>query len=116
MCHCIPSLPILIHLKVQMIAGGPPGLAHITDHLPGFHLLTGHDADGGAMRIQSFQAIAVVNANIVAISTAPTVEGIGNGHRTPGCRQNWASLRRGDVGAAVVAGPAGDRVGAVTEL
>lgn len=99
-----------------MVAGGAAGLAYVTDHLSGLHLLASGDADGGAMGVQRFKPAAVVDAHIVAVSAAPTVEGVGDGHRAACCRQDRAASQCGNVGAAVVAGFAGDGVGAVTKL
>lgn len=56
-----------------MVAGGTPGVPHIADHLPGFDLLTGGNADGGTVSVQGFQAITVVEFDVVAVAAAPAV-------------------------------------------
>ena len=65
------------------------------------------------MRVQRRQPAAVVELDVVAVAAAPAVKGIGDGYGAVGGGQDWGTLRHGDVGAAVVAGFAGDRVGAV---
>ena len=66
-------LAVLVDLKMQVAPGGPPGLAHIADHLPGFDLLAGGNADGGTVCIQGFQAVTVVEFDVVAVAAAPAV-------------------------------------------
>ena len=98
---------------MQMRPRRPAGLADVGDDLAGFDLLACRDADARAMRIQRGQPAAVVEFDVVAVAAAPTVEGISDGHGAVGGGQDRGALGHSDVGAAVVAGLAGDRVGAV---
>ena len=100
---------------MQVVARGAAGVADVGDHLPGLYLLALGDADLAAMGIKGLQAAAVVDLDIVAVAAAPAVEGVG--HRDCSVRggKDWCAFGRGNVGAIVVAGFAGQRVGAVAE-
>ena len=76
-------------------------------------LLACGDADARAVRVQCRQSTAVVELDVVAITAAPTVEGVGDSDGAVGSRQDRGAFGHSDVGAAVVAGFASDRVGAV---
>ena len=65
---------------MQVTTCHPSGLADIADDLPRLYLLTGGDADGGAVGVQRFQPAAVVDLDIIAVAAAPTVKTIGNGN------------------------------------
>ena len=98
---------------MQMRPGRPAGLADVGDNLAGFDLLTCSDADAGAVGVEGGQPAAVVEFDIVAIAAAPAVEGVGDDDGAVGSGQDGGALGHSDVGAAVVAGLAGDRVSAV---
>ena len=98
---------------MQMCPRRSPRLPHIGDDLAGFDLLACGDVDAGAVRIQRGQTAAVVEFDVVAVAAAPAVEGVGDGHGAIGGGQDRGAFGHGDVGAAVVADFAGDRVGAV---
>ena len=102
-----------VHLKMQMRPRRPTSLADVGDDLAGFDLLACRDADARAMRIQRGQPAAVVEFDVVAVAAAPAVKGVGDGDGAVGSRQDRGALRHGDVGATVVAGLAGDRIGTV---
>ena len=53
-----------IHLKVQVVAGAVAGAAHRCDCLTLGHGLTGRNAQGGAVRVESVDLIAVHNAMV----------------------------------------------------
>ena len=57
-----------------MAACCPPGMPDIANDLPGLHLLTGSDADGGAVGVQRFQPAAVVDLDAMAVAAAPAVK------------------------------------------
>lgn len=96
---------------MQVVARGAAGVADVGDHLPGLYLLALGDADLAAMGIKGLQAAAVVDLDIVAVAAAPAVEGVG--HRDCSVRggKDWCAFGRGNVGAIVVAGFSGQRVG-----
>ena len=96
-----------------MRPGRAAGVADIGDDLAGFDLLACGHADAGAVRVQRRQSAAVVELDVVAVAAAPTVQRVGDGHGAVGRRQDRGALGHRDVGAAVVADFAGDRVGAV---
>lgn len=91
----------------------PAGVANVSDDLASFDLLAHRDADARAVRIQRGQPAAVVELDVVTIAAAPAVEGVGDGDSAVGGSQDRGALGHGNVGAAVVADLAGDRVGAV---
>lgn len=88
-------------------------MPHIGYNLPCLYLLTHCDTDSGTMRIQRSQSTAMVDFDVIAIASTPTVEGVGDGHGAVGSGQDRGTLGHGDVGAAVVAGFAGKRVGSI---
>ena len=98
---------------MQMRSRRSAGLADIGDDLAGFDLLACGHADARAVGIQRGQPAAVVELDVVAIAASPTVEGVGDSDGAVGGGQDRGALGHSDVGAAVVAGLAGDRVGAV---
>ena len=102
-----------VYLKMQMRPRRPAGLADIGDDLASLDLLACGHADARAMCVQRGQPAAVVELDVVAIAAAPTVEGVGDGYGAVGGGQDRGAFGHSDVGAAVVAGLAGDRVGAV---
>ena len=59
---------------MQMVTCDSPGVADVTDDLPGLHLLAGGDADGRAMGIQRFPPAAVVDLDAMAVAAAPAVK------------------------------------------
>lgn len=106
-----------VQTKAGQLAGMRPrraaGVADVGNDLPGFDLLACGDADARAVRVQCRQSTAVVELDVVAITAAPTVEGVGDSDGAVGSRQDRGAFGHSDVGAAVVAGFASDRVGAV---
>ena len=62
--HCIQSIIIFPHLKMQVAPRGAAGVADVGDHLPGLYLLALGDADLAAMGIKGLQAAAVVDLDI----------------------------------------------------
>lgn len=102
-----------MNLKMQMRPRRAAGVADVGNDLPGFDLLVCGDADARAVRVQCRQSTAVVELDVVAITAAPTVEGVGDSDGAVGSRQDRGAFGHSDVGAAVVAGFASDRVGAV---
>lgn len=100
---------------MQVAPRGAAGVADVGDHLPGLHLLALGDADLTAMGIERLQAAAVVDLDVVPVAAAPAVKGVG--HRDCSVRggKDWCAFGRGNVGAIVVAGFSGQRVGAVAE-
>lgn len=102
-----------MNLKMQMRPRRAAGVADVGNDLPGFDLLACGDADARAVRVQCRQSTAVVELDVVAITAAPTVEGVGDSDGAVGSRQDRGAFGHSDVGAAVVAGFASDRVGAV---
>ena len=101
---------------MQMAACCPPGMPDIANDLPGLHLLTGSDADGGAVGVQRFQPAAVVDLDVVTVTAAPAVKTVGNGDGSICGGKDGRALGTGNVGAGVGAYLAGDGVHAVTEL
>ena len=101
---------------MQMVTCDSPGVADVTDDLPGLHLLAGGDADGRAMGIQRFRPAAVVDLDVVAVTAAPAVKTVGNGDGSICGGKDGRALGTGNVGAGVGAYLAGDGVHAVTEL
>ena len=101
-----------MNLKMQMRPRRAAGVADVGNDLPGFDLLACGDADARAVRVQCRQSTAVVELDVVAITAAPTVEGVGDSDGAVGSRQDRGAFGHSDVGAAVVAGFASDRVGA----
>lgn len=110
-----------MNLKMQMWPRRAAGVADVGNDLPGFDLLACGDADARAVRVQCRQSTAVVELDVVAITAAPTVEGVGDSDGAVCSRQDRGAFGHSDVGAfghsdvgaAVVAGFASDRVGAV---
>ena len=102
-----------MNLKMQMRPCRPAGLTDVGDDLAGFDLLACGHADARAVGVQRGQPAAVVELDVVAVAAAPTVEGVGDGDGAVGGGQDRGAFGHSDVGAAVVAGLAGDRVGAV---
>ena len=98
-----------MNLKMQMRPRRAAGVADVGNDLPGFDLLACGDADARAVRVQCRQSTAVVELDVVAT----TVEGVGDSDGAVGSRQDRGAFGHSDVGAAVVAGFASDRVGAV---
>ena len=101
---------------MQMAACCPPGMPDIANDLPGLHLLTGSDADGGAVGVQRFQPAAVVDLDVVTVTAAPAVKTVGNGDGSICGGEDWRTLGAGNVGAGVGADFAGDGVYAMSEL
>lgn len=102
-----------MNLKMQMRPRRAAGVADVGNDLPGFDLLACGDADARAVRVQCRQSTAVVELDVVAITAAPTVEGVGDSDGAVGGRQDRGAFGHSDVGAAVVAGFAGKRVGSI---
>ena len=98
---------------MQMRPGRAAGVADVGNDLPGFDLLACGDADAGAVGVQRCQSTAVVELDVVTVAAAPAVQRVGDGHGAVGRRQDRRALGYRDVGAAMVADFAGDRVGAV---
>lgn len=98
-----------MNLKMQMRPRRAAGVADVGNDLPGFDLLACGDADARAVRVQCRQSTAVVELDVVAITAAPTVEGVGDSDGAVGSRQDRGAFGHSDVGAAVVAGFASDR-------
>ena len=67
------------------------------------------------MGIQRFVGIVVLYLDVVPISAAPGVDGVGNGDGPVRRGQDGGSARRGDVGSAVIGNLPGERVLPVTE-
>ena len=99
---------------MQMRSRRPAGLADVGDDLAGFDLLACGDTDAGAVRVQSGQPAAVVQLDVVTVTAAPTVQPVGDGHCAVGSRKDRRALWHRDVGTAVVADFAGNRVGTVS--
>ena len=59
-------------------------MPHIGYNLPCLYLLTHCDTDSGTMRIQRSQSTAMVDFDVIAIASTPTVEGVGDGHGAVG--------------------------------
>ena len=100
---------------MQVVPRGAAGVADVGDHLPGLHLLALGDADLTAMGIERLQAAAVVDLDVVPVAAAPAVKGVGHCDRSVRVGKDWCAFGRGNVGAIVVAGFSGQRVGAVAE-
>ena len=98
----VGTLPILPHLKVEMVSGRASGSAHITNYLALFHFLSYSHADRGTVCIQSVEGIIVVELNVVSIPAAPRVDGVGNGDSTVCCGPNGSFTRCADIGSVVV--------------
>ena len=75
----IGTLSILPDFKMQVVSGRIAGGTDISDHFPLFHFLTYGHADRGAVGIQGVKSIIVAYLDMISISTAPRVDGIGNG-------------------------------------
>ena len=54
-----------------MVAGRGSGCSHIADHLALHNLLSHRDADGGAVRIERFLPISVIQFHVISIAAAP---------------------------------------------
>ena len=54
---------------MQMVACNPPCVADIADDLSGLYLLAGSDANAGTMGVHRFQPAAVVDLDVVAMSS-----------------------------------------------
>ena len=80
--HCIHTIAVDSYFQMQMVTCDSPGVADVTDDLPGLHLLAGGDANGRAVGVQCFQPAAVVDLNVVTVAAAPTVKTVGNGDDT----------------------------------
>lgn len=78
----VGALPILPHLKMQMVAGGISGGTHIADHFALLHFLSHGHADGRTMGVQGVKGIVVIEFDVVSIAAAPRVNGVGNGDGT----------------------------------
>ena len=91
-----------MNLKMQMRPRRAAGVADVGNDLPGFDLLACGDADARAVRVQCRQSTAVVELDVVAITAAPTVEGVGDSDGAVGSRQDRGAFGHSDVGAAVV--------------
>ena len=100
---------------MQVVPRGAAGVADVGDHLPGLHLLALGDADLTAMGIERLQAAAVVDLDVVPVAAAPAVKGVGHCDRSVRVGKNWRTLRHSNISTVVVAGFAGQRVGAVAE-
>ena len=101
---------------MQMVTCDSPGVADVTDDLPGLHLLAGGDADGRTVGVQCFQPAAVVDLDVIAVAAAPAVKTVGNGDGSICGGEDRRTLGTGNVGAGVGADFAGDGVHAVAEL
>ena len=101
---------------MQMTIRCPPGMPDIADNLSRLHLLSGGDANGRAVGVQSFQPAAVVDLDVVAVAAAPAVKTVGNGDSSVCGGEDRCTLGTGNVGAGVGADLAGDGVYAVSEL
>ena len=99
-----------------MAACCPPGMPDIANDLPGLHLLTGSDADGGAVGVQRFQPAAVVDLDVVTVTAAPAVKTVGNGDGSICGGEDWRTLGAGNVGAGVGTDCASDGIYPVSEL
>ena len=77
-----------MNLKMQMRPRRAAGVADVGNDLPGFDLLACGDADARAVRVQCRQSTAVVELDVVAITAAPTVEGVGDSDGAVGSRQD----------------------------
>ena len=99
-----------------MAACCPPGMPDIANDLPGLHLLTGSDADGGAVGVQRFQPAAVVDLDVVTVTAAPAVKTVGNGDGSICGGEDWRTLGAGNVGAGVGTNFASNGVNTVAKL
>ena len=61
------GIAVLPDFKMQMIAGGPAGGAHLADHTSLLHSLTGGHINLGKMSIKSGYSVSVVNNDAVTI-------------------------------------------------
>ena len=101
---------------MQMAPCCPPSMPNIADNLSGLYLLTGGDAEGRTVGVQSFQSAAVVDLDIVTVAAAPAVKAVGNGDSSICGGKDGCALGASNVGAGVGADFAGDGVYAVSEL
>ena len=90
-----------------MVAGRGSGCSHIADHLALHHLLSHRDADGGAVRIERFLPISVIQFHVISIAAAPGVGAVGSDDDAVRSGQNGRPARRGDVRPAMVGGFSG---------
>lgn len=86
-----------MNLKMQMRPRRAAGVADVGNDLPGFDLLACGDADARAVRVQCRQSTAVVELDVVAITAAPTVEGVGDSDGAVGSRQDRGAFGHSDT-------------------
>ena len=99
-----------------MVTCDSPGVADVTDDLPGLYLLAGGDANAGAMGVQRFQPAAVVDLDVIAVAAAPAVKAVGNSNRTICSGKDRRTLGAGNVGAGVGTDLTSDGVHAIAKL
>ena len=87
---------------MQVVAGGIPSGADITDYLALLHFLPYSHTDRGTMGIQGIEGIVVVYFDVVPIPAAPRVNGVGNGDGTIRCRKNGRTARSADIGSCLL--------------
>ena len=98
---------------MQMTTRCSASMPHISNNLSRLYLLPHGDADAGAMRIQGFHSISVIQFHMVSVTTAPTVGGIGDCYGTGCSSQDGSPFRSGDVGTAMVTAFSTDWIGAI---
>ena len=114
--HSVFSTSVDPHFQMQVATCSPPGVTHITNDLTRLHLLTGGDADGRTVCIQSFQPAAVVDLNVVTVTAAPAVKAVGNGDSSICGGEDRRTLGAGNVSAGVGTDLAGDGINTIAEL
>ena len=87
---------------MKVVTRGVSCAANKANHLALLHLLTWRHTDGGTVGIKSFQPVAVIDFDMVAVAAAPGVNTVGNCYCAGGSRQNLGSVGCGNVGTVVI--------------
>ena len=86
---------------MQMIARAVAGAADVADHLALPDSLARRNADGGAMGVERFKPVSVVDFDKVAVTSAPRIRRVGDGDCAVRCREDGRPSMGRDVGAGV---------------
>ena len=86
---------------MQMTSGCSSRMPYISNHLTGFYLLPCDGTNAGAMGIEGGKSAAVVDFDMVPITAAPTVGGVGNGHSTSCSSQNRSAFWDSNVSTTI---------------
>ena len=95
---------------MKVVTRGVSCAANKANHLALLHLLTWRHTDGLTVGIKSFQPVAVIDFDVVAVAATPGVDAVSDGHCAGCSRQDLSPVGGSDVGAVVVFNLPGERI------